>query len=389
MKASSSAGAGRRRARLDGRHVETAALLKPLGGLVKRCDWPFNVLAIAQTVAAHAEKAERNREAAEADATGREGAWCFSQSDASPGYYKTPQGCAVALPPSDSGRKAAAELGAKVIQAKDPCKPRRIGKPQPRAISCAVALVFVLSTVLTLCLLLLKRGLGGARPDAWPEDLHLQSMASLDGLALHTASDGAARPALGLRPPRPCSWLDLGVAASSLTLLLWAPSAHVRRAWGGLPNGMWLVAVLVALPVGSGTQLSCAARSCTASLTYEQAMALNCTAVGGDLLVVGTQLASLETLRSLRSVNGSFVVAYNSALSSLYCNRHCRPHHHYRARHHQTCRLSSHRLRRLRRLPCRPRCPRRPGHHPRRRHRGATGCLLPAAPRPRRPKRTA
>jgi surface protein len=58
--------------------------------------------------------------------------------------------------------------------------------------------------------------------------------------------------------------------------------------------------------------------SCSSStVTYEQATALNCTHIGGDLLILHTAVTTLALLSGLATVTGSLTIALNTALSSL------------------------------------------------------------------------
>ena len=53
--------------------------------------------------------------------------------------------------------------------------------------------------------------------------------------------------------------------------------------------------------------------SCDGDRSFAEATA--CTSVEGDLLVIGTQLASLDGLQNLTAVGGSLVIVGNGALA--------------------------------------------------------------------------
>ena len=58
--------------------------------------------------------------------------------------------------------------------------------------------------------------------------------------------------------------------------------------------------------------------SCSSSsVSYEQAIALNCTHIGGDLLILHIADATLVQLSGLETVAGSLTIALNTVLSSL------------------------------------------------------------------------
>ena len=56
---------------------------------------------------------------------------------------------------------------------------------------------------------------------------------------------------------------------------------------------------------------------CDASLFYSQAVALQCTDISGDLVILHEAITTLEALSCLVSVGGTVIIAYNSALASL------------------------------------------------------------------------
>jgi surface protein len=72
------------------------------------------------------------------------------------------------------------------------------------------------------------------------------------------------------------------------------------------------------LQSSSGSSLTLLDVGCNSSrVLYEQAVALNCTHIGGDLLILQTGVATLAQLSGLATVGGTLTIALNYALSSL------------------------------------------------------------------------
>lgn len=131
---------------------------------------------------------------------------------------------------------------------------------------------------------------------------------------------GCASAASSVEPPHDDEYHAASVGNTSSRAYGSAEVARETRSSVGGAGGAASPEGLVPSPAldRAGRMLQSTTLTCDAStLSYDQAVALGCTSIGGNLLIVQIAATTLSSLSSLTSVAGTLMIYFNGALNSL------------------------------------------------------------------------